>query len=369
MAIVKLYSTLSERVQELAPQERVTRVRTLVWLMCGMVYSRSVHLSAIAQRIPGVQKKLAKKLSKVQRLARWLDNEQVDVRVWYEPLARSLLTTAWRSRGQVRLVIDATRVSQQHQLLMVALTYRRRTLPIAWTWVRCRKGHSSGQAQEALFIYIRQLLPLQAAVLVLGDSEFTPLQKAFTVWGWSYALRQKGSHRVRCSTHEPWLACEQLVTAPGQQRWLTDVHLTQAHQHRTNLLALWPMGETDPWLIATNLPTAAATQRHYSRRMWIEEMFGDFKGHGFDLERTCLRHEQRLSRLTFAVALLYVWLVAFGAKAIKAGHRHLVDRRDRRDLSIFRIGLDLLHWRLDNELACVLPPVPYMDTAPFKTVG
>lgn len=36
----------------------------------------------------------------------------------------------------------------------------------------------------------------------------------------------------------------------------------------------------------------------YPRRMWIEEMYGDLKSHGFDLERTMLRHFQRLSRLT-----------------------------------------------------------------------
>lgn len=357
MAIVNLYATLSERVNELVTGERVTRVRTLVWLMCGMVCSKSVHLTMIAQQIPGI----GKKLSKAQRLARWLDNRNVDVRAWYAPLAQGLLEAAWRSQPLVRLVIDGTKVSQGHQLLMVALTYRRRSLPIAWTWVACRKGHSSGRVQRALLASVHRLLPEQAQVLVLGDSEFTPLQDLLTAWGWSYALRQKGSHLVRCSPGDPWQPCRQLVSAPGQRRWLTDVHLTQAHQRPTNLLALWPPGEDEPWLIATNLPTPALTRRHYSRRMWVEEMFGDFKGHGFDLERTCLRHFQRLSRLTLAVALLYVWLVAFGAKAIKAGHRHLVDRRDRRDLSIFRIGLDLLFWHLHNQLTCALPPLPSMS--------
>lgn len=46
----------------------------------------------------------------------------------------------------------------------------------------------------------------------------------------------------------------------------------------------------------------------------------------------------RLSRLTLAVALLYVWLVSKGTSAIHNGLRHFVDRRERRDLSIFQIG-------------------------------
>jgi len=63
------------------------------------------------------------------------------------------------------------------------------------------------------------------------------------------------------------------------------------------------------------------------------------KKHGFDLERTMLRHFDRLSRLTLAVALLYVWLVSIGTRSIRDGLRDLVDRNERRDLSIFQIGL------------------------------
>jgi hypothetical protein len=68
-------------------------------------------------------------------------------------------------------------------------------------------------------------------------------------------------------------------------------------------------------------------------------MFGDMKKHGFDLECTMLRHFDRLSRLTLAVALLYVWLMSIGTRTVRDGLRNLVDRTDRRDLSIFQIGL------------------------------
>jgi hypothetical protein len=59
----------------------------------------------------------------------------------------------------------------------------------------------------------------------------------------------------------------------------------------------------------------------------------------------------RLSRLTLAAVLLYVWLVAFGSQVIKTGLRRLVDRADRRDLSIFRIGCRMIERCLANELA------------------
>jgi uncharacterized BrkB/YihY/UPF0761 family membrane protein len=84
--------------------------------------------------------------------------------------------------------------------------------------------------------------------------------------------------------------------------------------------------------------------------MWIEEMFGDMKKHGFDLERTMLRRFERLSRLTLAVALLYVWLISVGTRTIRDGLRNMVDRNKRRDLSIFQIGLRFIDRCVVNAL-------------------
>lgn len=64
-------------------------------------------------------------------------------------------------------------------------------------------------------------------------------------------------------------------------------------------------------------------------------MFANFKEHGFGRENTMLRNPLSLPRLTLAVALLYVWLLSIGSRTIRSGLRHFVDRKDRRDLSIF----------------------------------
>jgi hypothetical protein len=93
----------------------------------------------------------------------------------------------------------------------------------------------------------------------------------------------------------------------------------------------------------------------------IEEMFGDLKGHGFDLESSHLRHFLRLSRLTLAVVLLYVWLIAFGSRVIKNGQRSLVDRVDRRDFSIFRIGWNMIERLLTNSQSFSVTFVPYFQ--------
>ncbi len=55
-----------------------------------------------------------------------------------------------------------------------------------------------------------------------------------------------------------------------------------------------------------------------------------------------LRNSPLLSRLTLAVTFLYVWLLSVGSRTIRFGLRHLVDRKDRCDLSLFQIGLRII---------------------------
>jgi hypothetical protein len=278
----------------------------------GQFHSRSVHTSRVANKIPGI----AKKESRTRRLSRFLDNGDVRVREWYQPTASKLLQEAAKT-GCIRLIIDATKVAQNHQLLMVSLAHRRRSLPLVWTWIRSSKGHSSEGKQAALLQYVHDLLPSGTTVVVTGDSEFTPLQGLLEQWRWYYALRQKGSHLLRQGENSAWQRVDSIVTHPGESVWLPEVELTKQHRHPCNLFAYWRKGEKVPWLLATNLPSARQTHQHYKKRAWIEEMFGDFKGNGVDLEASCLHHFLRLSRLTLVVALLYVWLFAFGTAVIK----------------------------------------------------
>ncbi len=354
MNVMRIYHTFLAKIRRYIPTGHAYRERNLAWLITGLYLSRSVHLTKIANKIPG----RARRESRTRRLMRFLNNAAVRVRDWYRPVAVYLLQEAAKT-GVIRLIIDTTKVASNYQLLIVALAYRRRALPIAWTWVRSAKGHSSGWKQAALVSYVHTLIPPGVTVVLTGDSEFTPLQDLVAGWGWFYALRQKGNHLFRQHPDEPWKRLDTLLSAPGQQRWLTEVELTQEHRRRCNLLAYWKMGEKEPWFVATNLPTPQETKRHYRVRMWVDEMFGDFKGHGFELEASRLHHFQRLSRLTLAVALLYLWLVAFGSVTIKNGRRKEVDRADRRDLSLFRLGLDMFERCIINGWPFTIRNVPY----------
>jgi hypothetical protein len=213
-----------------------------------------------------------------------------------------------------------------------------------------------------LLAYVRKLLPKGAAVFLVGDTEFGPVEvlRQLDRWRWFYVLRQKTNTQVWLQEEQGWQAFGSFVQKAGQSAWLGHGYLTEAHIYPVNLLVHWESGEKEPWCLATNLPDRQMTLHYYARRMWIEEMFGDFKKHGFDLECSMLHHFLRLSRLTLAVALLYLWLISVGGRSIRNGLRHLVDRIDRRDLSIFQIGLRIIERRLTNDLSFSIPLTAYL---------
>jgi hypothetical protein len=346
MSINQLHDTWFRRVRQLWGQERITLLRNMAWFLSGVYASRSVQLQRVAGKIPG----LAKLTSRTRRLSRFLANPRLRVRVWYEPLARWWVQAMLATVGEVRLVVDGTQVGWGHQLLLVAIAFRRRAIPLAWTWVKHAKGHSSAGKQLALLAYVQQLIPAGARVVVVGDSEFgaVAVLRQVEAWQWQYVLRQTGKHRVQRMEQTGWQPFRSVIPRAGQSVWLPHALLTAKHAHPVNLLAYWQVGEKQPWLLATNLPSRRAALRTYRRRMWIDELFGDLKKHGFDLESTHVHHLMRLSRLTLLVALLYLWSIAVGLRTIKQGRRHLVDRTDRRDLSIFQIGVRIIERYLVN---------------------
>jgi len=344
----QLYNTWIHQIMELRPGQRITQIRNFTWLIIGIYQSRSVRLSRIASKIPGS----AKLLSFTRRLSRLLENPAIDVCSWYEPIAKRWLGQQATHLQQVKLVVDGTKVGFAHQLLMISLAYRRRTIPIAWTWVKQVRGHSTTTTQLALLAYVRSLLPPGIAVLLVGDTEFGPVEvlRCLDKWHWDYVLRQKMSTHVCLAQQSEWKDFGSWVEKAGRSFWLGKGWLTESEVYPVNLLAHWRVGENEPWCLATNLPDKQMALHAYARRMWIEEMFGDMKKHGFDLENTMLRYADRLSRLTLAIALLYVWMISTGTHTIKDGLRHLVDRKDRRDLSIFQIGLRFIDRQLLNSL-------------------
>ena len=106
------------------------------------------------------------------------------------------------------------------------------------------------------------------------------------------------------------------------------VRLTEKYNHGWYWLLLhWEVGQAEPWYLVSDQPGQADLLKIYGQRMWVEEMYGDMKGHGFDLETTQLKQADRIGRLFLGFCIVFVWLITLGNWVVKRGYRHLVDHK------------------------------------------
>lgn len=331
----KMHKTLCQQLPEL----RATRRCALAQMITGLHLAEHVHLSKVADHIAGS----AKLGSKVRHLRRFLANEAIDAGAFYKPVRDCLIDEADSGKGRIRLLLDTLELSGRRQILMAALAYRRRALPIHWQVYR-RKGVSNAQQQRSLLEALSESLPDCAAVVVVGDGAFhsTDLMAYISEQGWHFCLRLHSDTYVRLSDGEQWKPLRELAPNEGERRYLQDVYITKENAYGPVGLAIChDENEDDPWFVCTDGQADYLTLRTYSRRMWIEQLFADYEDGGFHLNRSRIYEPNRLSRLVMALSWAYVWLMHVGAWVVKRGFRSIVDRTDRRDRSYVEIGR---HW-------------------------
>lgn len=338
MSNLNVYHKILKQLDRWLPDERVTRKRNMALLMMGLQQSAAIHLSKIVSKWP-----LAAKLpSLVTRLNRFLNNAKLSPWQWYAPLAKDLLSIF--AGGELRLLIDVTKVGFNHRLLSVAIAYRKRSLPLVWSVHKGSRGQLGVIEHLRLLRRIKTFIPAGTKVYLLADAGFESVD--LITWlsrqAWRFVIRQKGSRYVWSEKLQSWTRLDQLAMAKGKTRIIGWVRVTQTYQAGWYYLVLhWAKGEDEPWYLLSNFSASAKTLiRLYKLRMWTEEMYGDMKGHGFDLEATHLDDEQRIARLVLAVAFTFVWLIWLGSWLVKRGFRHRIDVKSRRDKSYFRLGWD-----------------------------
>lgn len=333
-----LQVTISRQVKQYLPNLIPTRFANLIWMITGVHLARHVHLSKIAAWRAG----RATLNSKVRQLRRFLANPAIDSWRLYRPLARLLLGSGIPD-SPIRLLIDRLELSGRRSILMVALAYRRRALPLTWEVFR-KKGHSLAVDQVELLKRLQPLIPKERQVILFGDGEFQSIP--LFVWlinsGWNFRLRVDRTRGVYLPTGQRRKVCE-----------LTEEGITSTQPVRIRLpIGYWPVfvgcypEEPRPGYVISSTPVPGGITRDYRRRMWIEELFADLQGGGFQLQASRLYHPQRLSRLLVPLCWAYVWLIHVGGWIIKRGLRRLVDRNDRRDRSLVEIGRYWIRRRL-----------------------
>lgn len=351
------YDAVTAKFRQLLPelwQECASRMINLSLMVSAIPKAKDLTQPALAAEMPLP----AQDTSLVQRQRRWLMNDQVQEQRTYQPLIRPFVEAM--SHSTLPVILDTTAAGINCHLLTVAIGYQRRALPVIWQAGQGKRGHTSGQVQIELLRQLLAWLPPEADLIILGDGEFGHVQllRWLKAYGYHYCLRVASDTYILYEGQ--WRRLDSFDLQPDETLWLEQVYLAQTDPcGPVNIFLTWDEGHQRLVPLVTNLALPQETRYWYDKRYWIEPLFGDIKGHGFDLQTSRLRDPERLSRLMLAVSLAYLWLCFLGSVALMTGQAKLVDRTDRRDRSVFTIGRLWLNRLLKLDLPFLVGFCPY----------
>jgi hypothetical protein len=334
-----LYDSTRTTLAAGLPDVRTSQLDTLALLVVGITQSVSAQLGKIARAMPLDTTQYAKE----QRLRRFLDNDRITQAEHYQPLVRKAVQGL---KGQkVRLLIDRVLLHDRHNILVVSVGFRRRSIPLVWKALSHR-GKSNLTDQQNLLTQALALLPERVRVSVHGDSEF----RGWDLFAW---LRQRECDALLGVQGNTYLS----LTRDGSRRllkdwlvdrdtvvYLRDVYLTEAGYGPVSVIAWWAKDADGDWIVRgvmTNLPPTWQTYQRGGRRMWIETVFRDWQSGGFHLDRCGITNRTRVAHLLLPLAIAYLWFVSLGRWVVKKGYRRLIDDGTARTwhFSLFQLGV------------------------------
>jgi hypothetical protein len=104
-----------------------------------------LYLSWIAGKIPG----LARLLGTIQLLSSLLYNPAIRMLEWCVSIVPLRLDTRLRNLGEIHLIIDGTKIGFDLQLLMDCITFRKRTIPLTWIFIKQIKGDNGSETHRS----------------------------------------------------------------------------------------------------------------------------------------------------------------------------------------------------------------------------
>ena len=325
-----------------------SHIYALAMMMTGLVRSKSSHFDEIGRK--SGHKSGSKFPSRVKLIHRFIKNKHVSYESHFLPFIEIVIASL--GLNEFRLSIDSSKVGRGSLILVVGLVYKKRVIPLAWMFYKGRKGHSSVEKQLELLNQVMALLPEGAEVILTGDGEFDGT--GVIEWlkshpTWHYALRTAKNIIIRGKDETEGQSLESLAPPPGEDKFLKELFFTQQEAGPVNIAILWHEADQEHIYLVTDAQTLAQSQKWYRRRFNIETLFSDSKSRGFGLDKSGIRHPERMARFVIAVFLAYIWMIYLGVLVIQSQQLDLIARTDRFFNSLFQLGRAFLDRVLEED--------------------
>lgn len=347
---IKVYRKIIKMLKEFLPTASQYHIVVLSMMVAGIAIGKNAQLSKIGLQIPHK----AKPASLAKRFHRFVKNPNVLVETIYLPFAEQILT---HLGDKITVMMDATQVGQGCMALVVAVIYKKRAVPLVWFVYKSKKGHTTSDRHQEALELLKPLIPSGTEVILLGDGEYDTVDMLEWVeieTNWTYIVRTASNIILTEETQQ--YPIKTLLAGKNTKTLKYRVKFTKREFGPLTAIAWWDTPYKNAiYLVSNSSESAEHICKEYRRRFKIETMFSDKKSRGFNMQKTNLRCPERISRLLLATALSYLWILFLGVEVIAdEARRCIIDRNDRTDKSLFRLGLDWLTYTLTNGLDCTV---------------
>lgn len=351
---VRRFRAISQALHSMYPEKPVGNLKrhlyTLSSMIAGIVANKKVHLSQIAQ----AHTDTTRVESRIMKYCRFTQNESVDMTRYFLPYIKELLS-GLEQRALV-LAIDTSAVGRNCLCLMISLIYKNRAIPLIWSVTDQKKGHLSQDIHLSLLEDLKELLPDDLAITLVGDGEFDGTQLINRLRGYNVHYVLRSAKDALLMIDKTWKRFDELIPCEGAD--YTMVHgaffTKEALIGPMQAICYWDRRFKDPLLLLTDYTSVDQAIACYRKRAKIETLFSDQKSRGFNIHKSHMDDPKRLHRLLIAASLAYIWIIYLGDLADTKGLRGLLERRDRADLSLFQLGLHMLAHLLNHDLPVIV---------------
>lgn len=316
---------------------RKQHVETLALMCVAAFQCRRLTVTSLGRHLdtPSVPKHA------IKRVDRWLGNRRFKA----VPAREAFMRMVVGPRKRILVSVDWTKM-RRWPVLVAALNYKGRAVPLLWSVADPKKLYKSQNAFEHGFLtWLKDSLPENVEVIVLMDRGFKRVEliKVLRRIGLSFVIRTGGNVHVRSDAYKGRI--DGWIWKRRQKKLMRNAVLRPSRPVTVHIAGHFAPKTKEPWLLMTDLDLSVDQLCGlYAKRFQIEEAFRDQKDwrYGLQLGHTLVHKPERLERWLLIAAMVFFIAILAGVEAKGRG----LDRgfrantiKDRATHSDFTLGL------------------------------
>lgn len=306
------------------------RLKFISSFVVSLVRARTVVLSSLSL----ILNSKAKANSNYRRIQRFFRDFEID----YTQVAKLVLN----SLPQVKFILALDRTNWQFgkkdiNILMLALVYKDMSIPLCCELLN-KRGNSSFEERKEIVSKGLSILGKERIRCLVADREFGSGRffKYLKKEGIEFHIRIKKTsiitkYKTKISDVTKMLSHLKMfkyMIIPGKKIIYTEeVYLSGMKTLKND------------YMIIASSDNPEEAQQVYKQRWTIENLFGNMKTKGFDIESTHMKDDDKLKKLIALITIALLWCYLIGLW-IESSIEIRIKNHGRKEKSTFRKGFD-----------------------------